>query len=198
MKKITFWYEFASTYSYPAAMRVERVASASGVSVVWRPFLLGPIFAAAGMTTSPFNLNPAKGRYMWRDLQRQCDAEGLALVRPDPFPANTLLAARLATAIADNAARAAFSRAVYLAEFAEGQNIAEPAILAPLLAGASQDPAAIMAAAASDPVKAALRATVEEAQSLGVFGAPTFNTPDGEMFWGNDRIEQAVAWAAKG
>lgn len=197
MKKITFYYEFASTYSYPAAMRVERVASASGVSVIWRPFLLGPIFAASGMTTSPFNLNPAKGRYMWRDLQRQCDAEGLKLVRPDPFPANTLLAARLATAIADNAARAAFSRAVYTAEFAEGKNIADAATLAPLLAAAGQDPAATMAAAASDPIKAALRASVAEAQSLGIFGAPTLTSPDGEMFWGNDRIEQAVAWAAK-
>jgi 2-hydroxychromene-2-carboxylate isomerase len=56
---VDFWYEFASTYSYPAAMRVEALAAARGVAVNWRPFLLGPIFARRGMTDSPFNLDAA-------------------------------------------------------------------------------------------------------------------------------------------
>ncbi len=62
---VDFWYEFASTYSYPAAMRIETLAGARRVVLNWRPFLLGPIFAARGMMDSPFNLDPAKGRYMW-------------------------------------------------------------------------------------------------------------------------------------
>jgi 2-hydroxychromene-2-carboxylate isomerase len=84
-----FWYEFASTYSYPAAMRVAGLAKARRVALAWRPFLLGPIFAAQGWRDSPFNIYPAKGRYMWRDL----DALGLPLKRPEPFPQNSLLAA---------------------------------------------------------------------------------------------------------
>ena len=81
-----FWYEFASTYSYPAAMRVASLAQGRGVSVRWRPFLLGPMFAAPGWRDLPFNIYPSKGRYIWRDMQRVCDALGLPLKRPEPFP----------------------------------------------------------------------------------------------------------------
>src|SRR5215467_15912476 len=87
---------FASTYSYPAAMRIERLTAAAGVAVEWRPFLLGPIFQRQGWGDSPFNLYPAKGQYMWRDLERLCAAEHLALRRPSVFPRNGLLAARVA------------------------------------------------------------------------------------------------------
>lgn len=73
---IEFWFEFASTYSYPAALRIESAARAQGVSVAWRAFLLGPIFKQQGWSDSPFNLQPAKGRYMWRDLARICEELG--------------------------------------------------------------------------------------------------------------------------
>ena len=69
---LDFWFDFASTYSYPAAMRVAPLAWQSGVMVRFRPFLLGPLFKAQGWSTSPFNLYPAKCRYMWRDLERIC------------------------------------------------------------------------------------------------------------------------------
>ena len=91
---LEFWYEFASTYSYLTAMRIEPLAEAAGVDIRWRPFLLGPIFAAQGWTSSPFNLFPAKGRYMWRDMERQAAALGVPFRKPDPFPQNALLAAR--------------------------------------------------------------------------------------------------------
>ena len=77
---LDFWFEFASTYSYPAAMRIADAAAARGVTVRWRPFLLGPIFKAQGWDNSPFNLYPAKGRYMWRDLERVCDALALPFI----------------------------------------------------------------------------------------------------------------------
>ncbi|MFZ3182324.1 MAG: DsbA family protein [Methylocystis silviterrae] len=64
MTRIDFWYEFASTNSYPAAMRVEVLTAARGVEVTWRPFLLGPLFALQGWRDSPFNIYPVKGRYM--------------------------------------------------------------------------------------------------------------------------------------
>ena len=74
---IDFWFEFGSTYSYPAAMRVEELAGQAGVGVNWRPFLLGAIFREQGLSDSPFNLYPAKGRYMWHDLERTCRALGI-------------------------------------------------------------------------------------------------------------------------
>ena len=107
---LEFWYEFASTYSYLAAMRIEGRAEAAGVEVRWRPFLLGPIFAAQGWTTSPFNLYPAKGRYMWRDMEREAARLGLPCRRPDPFPQNTLVAARVALYGADQGWTPAFSQ----------------------------------------------------------------------------------------
>lgn len=120
---VAFWFEFASTYSYPAAMRIEDLARRQGVPVEWKAFLLGPIFRAQGWTDSPFNLHPAKGRYMWRDLARLCDELGLPLTRPSRFPRNGLLAARVVTAFPDAPWLAAFVRAVYTANFAEDREI---------------------------------------------------------------------------
>ncbi len=191
---LTFWYDFASTYSWLAAERVEALTAPAGVEVVWRPFLLGPIFVAQGWTSSPFNLFPAKGRNMWRDIERQCAQMGLPpLVRPDPFPQHSLLAARVATALPAEA-RPDFSRAVYRAQFTQGRSIADRAVLAAILhhIGASPD---ALAAADAPETKGALRQATDQAQSLGIYGAPSFTTWSGELFWGNDRLEQAIAWA---
>ncbi len=78
---LEFWFEFASTYSYPAAMRVEALCTTARVALRWRPFLLGPLFAAQGWRDSPFNLYPAKGAYMWRDLARVCAGEAKQRLR---------------------------------------------------------------------------------------------------------------------
>ena len=191
-----FWYEFASTYSYPAAMRVASLAEARGVSLAWRPFLLGPIFASQGWRDSPFNIYPAKGRYMWRDLQRICDALGLPLRRPEPFPQNSLLAARVALAL-EGEERAEFSRQVYAAEFGEGLPIADRATIAALLAetrprsgrGPARGPRA-------RPTRRASRPSAPARRSSESSGRLALVTDDGEVFWGNDRLEQGLDWAA--
>jgi 2-hydroxychromene-2-carboxylate isomerase len=190
---LQFWFEFASTYSYPAAMRIEALARAQGVALRWRAFLLGPIFRSQGWNDSPFNLYPAKGRYMWRDLARLCAAGGLPLRQPSRFPRNGLLAARVACAFADEPWLPGFVRAVYDANFARDEEISEPAVIAACLERAGCAPGAILEAAGSEAAKAKLRAQSEEAQSLGIFGAPSF-VRDGELFWGNDRLEAALAW----
>lgn len=195
MSRLDFWFEFASTYSYLSAMRIETLAAEAGVTVVWRPFLLGPIFKAQGWSTSPFNLYPAKGRYMVRDIERIAADRGLAFRMPPTFPVNGLLAARLATVGVAEGWVAHFTRAAYEAQFARGRDIADPAVLADLLADLGLDPQAVLATAASDPTKTALRAATEEAIRLGVFGAPSFVTEDGEIFWGDDRLRRALAWA---
>jgi len=195
---IEFWYEFGSTYSYPAAMRVERLAQSAGVVVAWRPFLLGPLFhEQQGLNDSPFNAFPVKGDYMWRDLQRVCDLEGLPLVHPSQFPRNGLLAARVAICGLEDGWTPAFSRAVYQANFVDDQDISKAEVLAPLIASVGAGPDEVLAAAATDPVKARLKGHVRQAQERGLFGAPSFVTADGELFWGNDRLEQALDWAVR-
>jgi 2-hydroxychromene-2-carboxylate isomerase len=191
---VAFWYEFASTYSFLAAERIEALAAERGVTLAWKPFLLGVVFKKLGYETSPFNLVPDKGRYMWRDMERWCERLGLPLVKPDPFPQNSLAAARVALALPDDA-RPAFSKALYRLEFCEGAPIGDEAVLreAVLQAGEELQPA--LSAAKTDLVKHALRRQTEEAEALGLFGAPTLVTPDGEIFWGNDRLEEALDWA---
>ena len=194
---LTFWYEFASTYSWLAAERIEALAAAADVEVNWRPFLLGPIFVAQGWQSSPFNVYAAKGANMWRDIERHCLLMDLPPpTRPEPFPQNGLLAARVATAL-PNAARPAFSRAVYRAEFTKGLPIADRAVIAQVLRGCGVDAETTLAVAESAENKAALRAATDEAAAHGIYGAPSFVTPSGELFWGNDRLEQALAWAKR-
>jgi 2-hydroxychromene-2-carboxylate isomerase len=192
---LTFWYEFASTYSWLAAERIEALAAQANVEVAWCPFLLGPIFAAQGWTSSPFNLFPAKGRNMWRDMERQCARLGLPpIMRPDPFPQNSLLAARIATAL-PAAQRPLFSRAVYRVQFTQGRSIADRPMLAAILGDIGGAPPEAFAAAEAAKTKDALRQATDQAQSLGIYGAPSFTTASGELFWGNDRLEQAIGWA---
>jgi len=193
MRRLQFWFEFASTYSYVAAFRVERVAGAAGVTVDWKPFLLGPIFRDQGWNDSPFNVYPAKGRYMWRDMERLCAAEGLPLKRPSQFPRNGLIAARVATLEEAAPWRAEFARRIYAANFGDDRDIGDPVLVGSVLGSLGLPAAEILEAAHIRENKERLRLQTEEAVRLGIFGAPTFIV-DGELFWGNDRLEQAVAW----
>jgi 2-hydroxychromene-2-carboxylate isomerase len=198
-KVLDFWFDFASTYSYPAAHRIGPLASKARVKVRFRPFLLGPIFQAQGWESSPFNLYPAKGRYMWRDLERLCAELNLPFKRPEMFPQQSVLAARVAIIglRLEEKRGKNFCLAVFRAEFGEGKRIDDPAVIGELLTGLKVDPAPVLEAARSEPLRVGLRTETEEAQRLGIFGAPTFVTADGEMFWGNDRMEQALAWKKK-
>lgn len=194
---LELWFDFASSYSYPAAMRIEDLATARGVAVHWRPFLLGPIFREQGWNDSPFNLFPAKGHYMWRDLERICAALALSLTRPSAFPRNGLKAARIAIAARGAGWIPEFTRRVFTANFAADRDIAEPAVLQSCLAGLVDDPAATVATADDPEVKARLREDTERAAAVGIFGAPSFVVGD-ELFWGNDRLETALAWCLDG
>jgi 2-hydroxychromene-2-carboxylate isomerase len=193
---LEFWFEFASTYSYPAAMRIESVARAAGVPIAWRPFLLGPIFRAQGWNDSPFNIYPAKGRYMWRDMERICAELGVPLKRPSVFPRNGLLAARVACRFAEEPWCPAFVRAVYRANFADDREIAEPEVIADCLREVGQDGPACVTASTTTESKDFLRGQSERASALGLVGAPSFTVGD-EIFWGNDRLEAALAWWKK-
>jgi 2-hydroxychromene-2-carboxylate isomerase len=192
---LDFWFDFASTYSYPACIRADSLADQAGVKIRYRPFLLGPIFKTQGWDTSPFNIHEAKGRYMWRDLERLCTNLSIPFRRPEPFPQNSLLAARVSLVGEGRVWRDAFCRGVFRAQFGEGLRIDDPAVIAGILEKAGAPAAAILIQAGSEQVKLKLRAETELAGRLGIFGAPSFVTPDGELFWGNDRLDAAIVWA---
>lgn len=201
MTKLVFWYDFASTYSYLSAMRIEALAKNAGVEMEWRPFLLGPIFKAQGLTSSPFNAFPAKGRYMWRDMKRLTDAAHLPFNWPaafqgyDQFPRRSILAARVALVGAHAGWCPDFTRRVFTAEFGEGLDIAHSKTMAGILENMGLDANEVMQQAANPEIKDKLRANTEAAEALELFGAPSF-TVGSELYWGNDRLEEALAFAA--
>jgi 2-hydroxychromene-2-carboxylate isomerase len=194
--QIEFWHELASTYSYLSAMRIEALASATGVAIVWKPLLLGPIFRAQGWDTSPFNIYPAKGKYMVRDMERLAAARGLPFRLPAQFPQSSLHAARLALIGHTDGWGVGFTRAVYEAEFAQGMNIGDKRVLLDILGRLGLDAEAALARSETPDTKQRLRQQTEDAQELGIFGAPSF-LARGELFWGDDRLEQALETAAK-
>ena len=190
-----FWYEFGSTYSYLSVHRIEDLAYTAGVEISWRPFLLGPIFNEQGWEDSPFNVYPAKGRYMWRDMERLCAKYGVPFAKPSRFPRDSLLAARVACL-----ARAEsepwlpdFIRAVFRANFAEDREIGDPVQIRSILDELGRPGAEIVERARTPENKQRLRDHTHRAIELGIFGAPSF-VVGGELFWGNDRLEDALAW----
>ncbi|MBL4615889.1 MAG: 2-hydroxychromene-2-carboxylate isomerase [Magnetovibrio sp.] len=194
-RSIDFWYEFASPYSYLSAMRIEAEAARHQIVVNWKPFLLGPIFRQLGYQDSPFNAQPAKLQYMWRDMKRCCDAQGLAFKRPDPFPGNAVKAARIAILGADQNWGASFTKGVFEAYFGRGDDMACEDVLRTILTAVAADNIDdIWGLAFSDGNKARLRLQTEHASTLNIFGAPTF-LRDQELFWGNDRLENALAFS---
>jgi 2-hydroxychromene-2-carboxylate isomerase len=194
MTRLELWCELSSPYTYLAAMRIEPLAEQAGVEVAWRPFSLGPIFAAVGWSTSPFEIYPAKGRYMWRDVEREAAALGLPFRRPSQFPRNTVAAARVALLGVERGWGPRFIRAALAAGFADDRDVGAPAVIDELLGELGLDPA-LRAEAEGPAYRPLLRAATERAAALGIFGAPMFVVGD-ELFWGNDRLERALACAS--
>jgi 2-hydroxychromene-2-carboxylate isomerase len=196
MKVIEFWYDFASPYSWMAAERIEALAGAAGIGVRWRPFVIGPILRLRPDNPSPVqNAPPAQRAYRRRDVERLCATYGLPLRWPSSYPRNGLLAARVARAAPDDI-RPALSRAIYRANFADDREISDATIIGDVLAAAGLDADALLAAALADSNKRGLIADVDEAVARGIFGAPSIVVGN-ELFWGNDRLELAIAWAQR-
>ena len=195
MREIEFWFEFASNYSYLSVMRIQAAAATCGVTVRWKPFLLGPIFRSLGWSTSPFVLQKAKGDYVWIDMARQCRKHGLPWQRPTSFPRSSLLPARVALVGADQPWMGAYCRRIVSLNFAEDREIDDLQTVAEVLSQLQLPAQQILDAAQSDANKLKLRQQTEAAQAKGIFGAPTFFVGD-EMFWGDDRLDDALLSAS--
>ncbi|MDB6060947.1 MAG: oxidoreductase [Verrucomicrobiaceae bacterium] len=193
---IEFWFEFASNYSYLSVMRIEAAAALRGVNIIWKPFLLGPVFDALGWEEPPFIQQKEKGRYVWQDMQRQCRKYGLAWTQPTTFPRNSILSIRIALLGADQSWIGAYCRTIMQLNFAADRDIGNVEIISEALTLLQLPAAEIVEQAQSASNKLQLREQTAQAQAKGIFGAPTFFVR-GEMFWGNDRLDDALEFAAQ-
>jgi len=189
---IEYWFDFGSNYSYLSTMRIEQAAQQARVQVRWRPFLLGPVFQALGWSTSPFVLQKEKGDYTWRDMARQCRKYGVPWTMPSRFPRSAVVATRVALAHAEAPWVAGFCRLVMHLNFAEDRDIDSTETVHEVLLAMQLPADDILALAQSDAIRSRLREQTGQARALGIFGAPTFFVGE-EMFWGNDRLDDALA-----
>jgi 2-hydroxychromene-2-carboxylate isomerase len=190
---IEFWLEFGSSYSYLSVMRIEQAAARVGVTIQWRPFLLGPIFKSFGWTTSPFVVQTWKTEYVWRDMERECRKYGLAWTRPTTFPRTALLPARVALIGAEKPWMGDYCRRIMQLNFVADRNIDSAASVGEVLAQMGLRAQEIIDEALGEANKLRLRSQTELAKTKGIFGAPTFFVGE-EMFWGNDRLDDALAY----
>ncbi len=191
-----FWFDFASTYSYLSVYRIKHLAQEHGIKIRWKPFLLGPIFNSQGWDTSPFNIYKAKGDYMWRDITRLSEKYQIPFKRPSQFPRNGLLASRIALAFESESWVPEFIRGVFSANFVEDKDIADEEVISSILNSLGLDAVSIIDQAKSQKSKDKLRAQTQLATDKGIFGAPSFVIGE-EIFWGNDRLEDAFLWYKK-
>jgi 2-hydroxychromene-2-carboxylate isomerase len=193
---LELWFELGSNYSYLTVMRIEELARKHRVEIIWKPFLLGPIFKSFGWDSSPFVLQKEKGAYTWRDMARQCEKYHLRWTRPSKFPRRTVLPTRVALLGADEPWIGAYSKQLMQINFAEDRDIDTPEVVSDVLEALALPAADLLRAAQSEENKLRLREQTDEARRRGVFGAPTFFV-GAEMFWGNDRLEDALGLATR-
>jgi 2-hydroxychromene-2-carboxylate isomerase len=191
---LQFWIEYGSTYSYLSVARITQAAARHGVVVDWQPFYLLPIFVEQGMNLGPFLPYPNKLEYMWRDLGRRSERLGVPYARPSTYPVHSLLTARVAMVAASEGWCEAFTRKAFALHWTENRLIGSDDNLATAIADAGRDPAVVIARAQSPPIKDGLKAQTERAKALKIFSAPSFVVGD-ELFWGDDRLEDALEWA---
>lgn len=193
MPTIDFWYSIGSTYSYLTVMRLAGVEARSGLSFRWRPMDVRSIMVA--QNNIPFKYKPVKTAYMWRDIERRAARYGLHPKLPAPYPLPGLVLANLVATIgAGEGWIRDYTIATYRRWIEGGDPAGQEPNLSASLSEIGCDPETTLLAAETEEVKRRLRAETEEARKKGIFGSPTFDV-EGELFWGDDRLEDAVDWA---
>jgi len=194
MSPIQFWFSIGSTYSYLTVMRLDAIERRYGVSFDWHPFSVRALMRE--MNNVPFVGKPAKERYMWRDLERRAGVHGLPIRLPVEYPLEHFdRANRIAIVAADEGWCPAYVRSAYRLWFNEGMPAGSNANVRASVEAAGQDPDRVLDTAATTEVGDAYEAATATARSLGIFGSPSFVVGDDELFWGDDRLEDAVGFA---
>jgi 2-hydroxychromene-2-carboxylate isomerase len=188
-----FYYDLGSPYAYLAAERVSGLFAAAGVGAPeWQPILLGGLFKRFGR--SSWGLGPERAAGI-AECERRAAEYGIPPIRwPDPWPPDGLFAMRAATYAKEIGRTVSFSLAAFRQAFAAGRDLSDPDTVLLAAAAAEIHPRAMVAAARRESLKSALREATERAGDLGVRGVPSI-VVDGEVFWGDDRLEQAVSAA---
>ena len=193
MKQVDFFYFFGSVYSYPSVMRISDLAEKAGVRVQWRPFNVRPLMRENNVMLRD---EAQKVRYMWRDIERRSALHGLPFVKPPIWPTEPdLLASRVAMVAAEEGWVTPYTVESFRAWYLEGLPLGTLDSLRAILPRIGQDPDRVLALANRPEATTRLEAATEAARALGAFGSPTFAVGQ-ELFWGDDRLEEAVAWAA--
>lgn len=194
MTPIDFWIEYGSTYTYLTVARIGKLAVQSGVEVRWQPFFVMPIMAELGMTQGPFLPYPSKTNYMWRDIERRAAKHRVPYARPSTYPVNSLQTARVACIGAQEGWCQSFTEKAFELHWTKNVLIGSEENLRGALLSVGQVPDEVIARSQTREVKDQLKAQTARAKSLGVFGAPSFTVGD-ELFWGDDRLEEAIEWS---
>jgi 2-hydroxychromene-2-carboxylate isomerase len=194
--RIDFWFTMGSTYSYLSVMRLAELERATGIRFQWRPFHL--LVILQDMKHVPFADKPTKSAYMWRDIERRAAMYGLPASLPAPYPAQQSIMANLVAVVGMRQGWGIdFVQAAYRRWFQLGQETGSEPNVSESLRDIGQDPQAVLALANAADTKAALMAETAVAKDLGIFGSPTFAV-DRELFWGDDRLEDAISWRREG
>jgi len=196
VREIDVWFTMGSTYTYLTVMRLPQVERECGITFRWRPFHLNTILQE--MKHVPFRDKPTKSAYMWRDITRRATLYGLAPKLPVPYPSkNSAHANRIASLGLEQGWGRDFVRASYRRWFEHGDPNGEEPNVSETLRAIGQDAARVIELAERPEREQVLVAETDAARSLGIFGSPTFSFGS-ELFWGDDRLEDAIAWATRG
>jgi 2-hydroxychromene-2-carboxylate isomerase len=194
MRQLDFFYFFGSVYAGLSVLRIRRLADAAGISIRWRPFNVRPLMQENNVA---LRTEARKIQYMWRDVERRTALHGLSYVKPPVWPTDPeLLHNKVGMLAADEGWIEPFTVASIKAWFLEGMPLGDEACLSHVLEQLGKDPAATISAASGERIAGLYAANTDEARRHGIFGSPSFVTEDGNMFWGDDRLEEAIAWAA--
>src|SRR5262245_56472095 len=191
-KHLDFFLFLGSTYTYLAVNRADRLAARHGITLRWRPFSARSLMIE--QNNRPFVGKPVKLAYMWRDLERRALRHGLPFVSIPHYPTDAdELANRVATLAALEGWCPEFAKAAYATWFIENKDPGTIEHLSALLLGMNRNPAEVIARANSQEIRDKYAAETEVARSMGIFGSPTFAC-GAEIFWGDDRLEDAIDW----
>ena len=190
-KDVEFYFDLGSPATYLAYTQLPTICARTGSQLIYRPILLGGVFKATG-NASPATI-PAKGRYMFQDLDRYAHRYGVPLKFNPHFPINTLMLMRAVTGIQLRQPQrfVAFIDCLFRALWVDGKALDDPATVAAVLSQNGFNPEEVLALTADEEVKAALKDNTEHAVKRGVFGAPTLFVGD-QMFFGQDRLDFVI------
>jgi 2-hydroxychromene-2-carboxylate isomerase len=189
---VDFWFTMGSTYSYLTVMRLPEIQRSTGIAFRWRPFHLLTILQQ--MNHVPFADKPAKCSYMWRDIERRAAMHGFAAKLPAPYPVKNSIVANLIALVGIREGWGAdFVQSAYRRWMQLGQETGSEPNVSESLRDIGQDPTHVLELARNEDAMSALTAETDAARELGIFGSPTFAVGS-ELFWGDDRLEDAISW----